>query len=115
FESFYYFAENGVFAIEVACRFTRVADEELRAAGVTAGMGHGKNTTVVVLVVAVEFTLDRVSGATVSNTVGTAALNDEIGDDAVERKTIVKSLLCKGYEILYGVGSIFFEEFDLHY
>lgn len=48
--SFYYFSETGVVSIKVLGIFPVVADKELGSSCVSSGMGHRKNTFVMILV-----------------------------------------------------------------
>ena len=54
-------AKAGVVAVEVGGVFAVVDDEELRAASVSACMGHAQHTFVVELVVSVELAVDGVA------------------------------------------------------
>jgi hypothetical protein len=108
------FPEDGVVAVEVFGVVAAMADEELGTSGVSAGVGHGKNATVVVLIAAVQLTLDLIARTSVANTVRAAALDHEIGYDAVENEAVVKIMLGEVGKVLNGLGGIFFKEFDFH-
>jgi hypothetical protein len=113
-KSFVNFAEDGVIAIEVLGVVTVMTDEELGASGVSAGVGHGENAAVVVLIAAVQFTVDLIARATVANTVRATALDHEIWYDAVENQAVVKIMFGEVGKVLHGLGGIFFKEFDFH-
>jgi hypothetical protein len=113
-KTFVNFPEDGMVAVEVFGVFAAVADEELGASGVSAGVGHGENATVVVLITAVQLALDLVARTSVTNTVRTAALDHKIRYDAVENKAVVKIMLGEVGKVLHGLGGIFFKEFDFH-
>src|SRR5438034_11777218 len=88
-------SENGVDAVKV--RLGRMADEELAAAGVLAGVGHGQRSRHVLVDVLLGLALDGVTGAAgahapfpgLGNRV--TALNHEVGDHAVELSAVVES------------------------
>src|SRR2546429_7168332 len=88
-------SENGVDAVKV--RLGRMADEELTAAGVLAGVGHGQRSRHVLVDVLLGLALDGVAGPTgadapfpgLGNRV--TALNHEVGDHAVELSAVVES------------------------
>jgi hypothetical protein len=50
FKAFVYFSEHSVIAVKVFCGFTRMANKELRPAGIPSGMGHRKYTAIMVLI-----------------------------------------------------------------
>lgn len=114
FKSFIHFAETGVVAVEVFGVVAVVADEKLRSAGIAARVCHRQYAAVVVLIVAGKFTVDFVARAAGAIAVGAAALDDEVGDDPVEREAVVKAFVGKVNEVLNSVGSVLFEELDLH-
>ena len=89
-----------------------VHDEELRAAGVFAGVGHAEGAALVVLVAAAGFAVDFVAGAAGAGHafgagagVGAAALNHEVGDDAVKFQAVVVAFLGQVDEVLDGLGA----------
>src|SRR5664279_2467311 len=80
-------AEDRVHTVEVAGG-AAIADEELAAAGVLAGMGHGHGAQLVLVGVARRLALDLPAWAAGAGHargaglgVGAAALDDELGDD----------------------------------
>src|SRR6266542_2085613 len=78
-------------------------DEKLRAVGVRSGVGHGKFAGLVKLVGrAFGFVLKAISGAARASAAGIAALNHEVGDDAVEDGPVVKraGTLLSAYAVL---------------
>lgn len=104
-------AETGVDAIEMLGIGAVVADEELAAAGVLASMSHGQDATVVVLLRCIGLAFDAIARAASANawvahidTERAAALDDEIGDDAVEMKAIVEAILGEFDKVSHSVG-----------
>src|SRR5437868_150732 len=73
--------EDGVAAVEV--RLWRVRNEPLRAAGVFARQGHADRAAVVGHFV--DLAANLIAGAAVAVAAWVAALDDEVGHDAVER------------------------------
>ena len=86
---FCHFAEDGVLAIEMRSR--AVSDEELRAVGVRAGVGHGEDAGLVVATVCFALALELVAGAASTAARWAAALDHEVWNDAVKFQAIVKS------------------------
>jgi hypothetical protein len=68
----------------------------------------------VVLIAAVQLTVDLIARATVANTVRATALDHEIWYDAVENQAVVKIMFGEVGKVLHGLGGIFFKEFDFH-
>lgn len=66
------------------------------------------------MLVLVDFTFDGVTGTAGSVSVGTAALNHEAGDNAVEAQAVVKSFFRQFDEVFYGVGRVCVEEFEVN-
>src|SRR6266487_4955932 len=88
-------SENGVDSVKV--RLGSMADEELAAAGVLAGVGHGQRPRHVLVDVLLGLALDGVAGPTGAHAPfpglgnrGTA-LNHEVGAHAVELSAVVES------------------------
>ena len=67
-------------------------DEELRAVGAGAGVGHGQQVRPVEAQVGMELVVERVAGPAGARAQGVAALEHEVRDDTVERQTVVKRL-----------------------
>src|SRR6266516_3932597 len=88
-------SENGVDSVKV--RLGSMADEELAAAGVLAGVGHGQRPRHVLVDVLLGLALDGVAGSTGAHAPfpglrnGVTALNHEVGDHAVELGAVVES------------------------
>ena len=108
-------------AVEVGGVVARVHHEKLRAARVFAGVGHAEGAALVVLVVAAGFAVDFVAGAAGAGLafgagagVGAAALNDEVGNDAVKFQAVVVPLLGEVGEIFDGFRSILLVKLDFH-
>lgn len=113
-QAFHHFAEAGVVAIKVGGIVAAVADEELRPPGVPSGVGHRQYATVVVLIAAIELTIDGVTRAATAITTRATALNDKVGDDTVERQPIVVAIFREFNKVSNGVRGIFVVEFDFH-
>src|SRR5690606_13283246 len=69
-------------------------------------MGHGKYAPVVVLVVTFQFAFDGISGSTSAGAGRVATLHDKIGNNPVERYTIVISRLSQLQEVGNGAWRI---------
>jgi len=74
-------------------------DEELRAIGARAGVGHGKHSGRAMAEIGVEFIGEFVSRAAASCFCGITALQHKALDDAVEGHAIVVSTSCEIQEI----------------
>ena len=114
FEAFINLTEAGMVAVQMGGILTGMADEKLGSARITAGVCHRKYAAVVELVVAGQFTFNLIARTAAACSVGASALNDEVGDYAVEGQAIVKIVFRQIDEVGYSVGGIFFEEHDLH-
>ena len=93
-------------AVEVLRILAIMADEELRTARILAGMGHREHAAIVVLTRCRRLALDRIAGASRAIAFRAAALNDEIGNYAVECEPVVEVVIGKFYEIGYRTGSL---------
>ena len=83
------FAEDGVLAGEPGGG--RDGDEELAAVGVGAAVGHGEFAGFVELVRRSRgFILEFITGATHAGACGVAALNHEVGNDAMEDGAVIE-------------------------
>ena len=78
------FTEAGMFTIKVTGISPAVADKKLRTAGIFSRMCHRKYATIVILVITIEFTFNRVSGTTGASSLGTPPLNHKIRDHPVK-------------------------------
>ena len=92
-----------------------VTYKELGSAGVSSGMGHGKDTPVVMLVITIKFTVDGVTWSSCSVSVRTTTLDHKIGYNTVKCQTIVKPLFRQFYKIIDRIGSIFLIKLNFHY
>ena len=101
----------------------RGGDEELRAVGARAGVGHREQVGAVEGELGVELVLERVAGATGAGAERAAALEHEAVDDAVEAEAVVVALtrpagvvvvvlgaLREAGEVLHGLGRVVGEE-----
>jgi len=107
------FTEDRVFAVEPVGR--DVSDEELGAVGARAGIGHGEDAGFGVFEGRVEFVTELVAWAAGAGAGGVAALDHEVGDDAVEFDAVVVAALGEVEEVGAGHGRLRGEEraFDL--
>ena len=120
-QSFDHFAETGMDAIKVLGVLAVMADEELATAGVFACMCHGEDTTVVVLFIGMGLAFDCPSGATSTHTgitgiaaIGASALDNEIGNYAMEAESVVEAVLGQFDEVGDCCRNFFFIEFRFH-
>lgn len=107
-------AEAGVAAVEVLRVFAVHADEELRAAGILAGMRHREDAAVVILARRRGLALDAVSRAARTVAARAAALDDEVGDHAVEGQAVVESVFGQFDEVGHCAGGLVRVKFGLH-
>src|SRR5262249_27393933 len=89
-----------------------VRDEELRAVGIRAGVGHRENAGAVVLEVFVEFVFEGVAGAAGAGAFGATALDHKVGDHAGPFQTVVKAFAGKLLEIGDRLGRFIVEQLD---
>src|SRR5437763_9404147 len=82
-------SEHGVLAVEPRRRVGG-DDEELRAVGVRAGVGHGERAALDLVLV--ELVLERVAGTAGAGALGAAALDHEVGDHAMEDEAVVEAV-----------------------
>ena len=113
-KAFHDFTKYGVVAVQVTGRTAAVAYKELGPSRIPTCVGHGKNATVVILVFSLKLAVNGIAGATVTNAVGAATLNDKVGNDAVKGQTVVESLFCKSNEVVYRVGGVFLKKLNFH-
>ena len=82
-----------------------VGDEELRAVGVGAGVGHRQDAGCVVFEIGMKFVFKRVTRPASSRAIGAAALDHEVGDDAMKCEAVVKTVRGQLFEVRHGFGS----------
>src|SRR5262249_1471595 len=83
--------KDGVFAVEV--RRWAIGDEELRAIGICAGVGHGKDAFGLVLEGERAWLVGPfIARAARAGAGGVAALGHEATDDTVKRRSVIESL-----------------------
>ncbi|MPN44322.1 hypothetical protein SDC9_191884 [bioreactor metagenome] len=104
-------SEDGMFAVKPGRRHE--CDEELRTAGIGAGVGHGEYPRFVMLEALAEFVGDVVAGAACAVALRAAALDHELIDDAVEGEAVVVALLREVDEVFHRLRREIVEEFDL--
>src|SRR5258706_662580 len=110
-------SENRVDAVQMPLR--RVADEELAAAGVLAGVGHGQRSRDVLVDVLLCLALDLVARAAGADRplaalrVGVAALNHEVGDHTVKLGAVVEPGAGELLEVGDGIGHLIGEQLQL--
>ena len=107
-------AEARVVAVEVRRVLPVVHDEELRASGVAAGVGHAQHPFVVVLVVPVQLAVDGVPGSAAANALGASALRHEAWNHAVELQALVEAFFGELHEVGHGVGRVLFKKLHGH-
>ena len=110
FLAFEHFAEYGVLAVKP--RAFDMRDEELRAVGVRTGVGHGQNAALVAKAV-VGFVFEAVARAAATDALRAAALDHEIGDDAVEVQAVVETALGQIDEVGDGQRGLLGFQLDL--
>ena len=113
-EAFDNLAEAGVNAVEVLGVLAVVTDEELRAAGVLAAVGHRHYAAVVVLAWGRGLALDSPARATGTIAQRAAALNNKVGNNAVKCESIVEAALGQLNEIFNGDRCLLLVELGLH-
>ena len=102
-------AEDGVFAVELGDGL--FGDEELAAVGTAAGgagagVGHGEEAGCVEGEGWIDLVLEEIAGISGAVTRAVAALDHEVGDDAVKGGAVVEGLVVHLLEGL-GVGPVF--------
>ena len=113
-QPFGHLAEARVIAIQMRRRFATVHNEELRPTSVATGVRHGQHTQIVVLVIAVQFAVDGVTGTAVADAVGAASLCHESGNDAVKLQAVVEAVFREFDKVGDCVRCVFFKEFHGH-
>src|SRR3546814_6382587 len=76
-----------------------VANEKLRASGITSPVGHGKYTAVMKLVIPIEFTGNGISRTACTGSGGITSLYNKIRDYPVEGRPIIIALTSQFHEI----------------
>ena len=103
-----------VVAVEVRCVFAVVDDEELRASSVSSSVGHAEHAFVMVLVVAVELAVNRVTWPSASDALRTTSLGHKSWDDPVELQSFVEPFFGELDEVGHGVGGILLKKLHGH-
>jgi hypothetical protein len=101
--------------VEVFGIFAVVADKKLRTSGVFSGVRHGKNATIVILVVAAGFAWNGITWSAGSGSVGAATLDNKIWYYPVKSQSIVKTIFCKFYEVRHCNWRIGIIKINFHY
>src|SRR5439155_23088433 len=110
-------SENSVDSVKV--RLGGVTDEELAAARVLAGVGHGQRPRHVLVDVLLGLALDGVARPAGADAplpglrIGVASLNHEVGDHTVELGAVVESGVRELLEVGYGARHFVGEQLDL--
>jgi len=106
-------AEDGVLVVEPG-GFVK-GDEELRAVGVFAGIGHAEDTLAGVFEAAVELIPELAAPeglAAATSTGGVTTLDHEVLDDAVEDDAVVVTLPREPGKVLASLGRLISVELD---
>ena len=98
------FAKHGMLSIEP--RAWNVGDEELRAVGVRAGIGHRENARAGVLQRGMEFIGKLVAWAAGAGAVWASRLNHEVRNNAMELQSVVKAFFGEVFKVLDGLGGL---------
>src|SRR5450759_1542073 len=84
-------------------------------------MGHGKNSSVMVLIITGQFAFNRITRTTgpdswIAHISGkrTAPLYNKIRNNPVKSKSVIEPFFCKCDEVFHSTRSIRFKETDLH-
>src|SRR5206468_11409907 len=110
-------SENGVDSVQV--RLGGMTDEELAAAGVLSGVGHGQRPRDVLVDVLLGLALDGVTRPAGADAplpglrIGVASLNHEVGDHAVELGAVVESRVRELLEVGDGGRHLVGEQFHV--
>ena len=81
-------------------------DEELAAAGIGTGIGHGQDTLAVMYQTRAEFIFDPVPRAAPAGAGGIAALDHEAVDDTVKDDSVIETFFRKFNKVFSGLGSL---------
>src|SRR5277367_1423335 len=95
----FYLSEDGMLAVEPIGYDMR--DEELRAVGIRPGVGHRECAGLMFARIVSRFIAEAIAGAAAAGAGGVAALDHEIGDDAVEFHAVIKFVTGQEDEIVY--------------
>jgi len=106
--------EAGMVAVEVGHTGTVVTYEELRSAGIAAAVGHAHHAAVVVLFGCAHFAGNGITRSAGARTIGTTALDHEIGDHPVKAQAVIKTLLYEFPEISCRDGCSVIIQFEGH-
>ncbi len=113
-QPFGHLAEARVIAVQMRRRFAAVHNEELRSTGVATGVRHGQHAQIVVLVIAVQFAVDGVTGTAVADAVGAAALCHESWNNPVKLQAVIEALPGEFDKVGDCVRCVLFKEFHGH-
>src|SRR5262245_43122082 len=102
-------AEDRVLAVEPR-RLGRGDEEELRAVGVRAGVGHRERAAGDLVVV--DLVLELVAGTAGAGALRAAALDHEVLDDTVEDEAVVKALAGELLEVRNGLRRVLVEQLE---
>ena len=113
-EAFRHLAKTRVVAVEVCGVLTVVDDEKLRAACVSACVGHAQHALVVVLVLPIELAVDGVPRSTASNALRAPTLGHKPWDHAVKLQSLVKALFGELHKVRDRVGRVLLKKLHGH-
>ncbi len=89
-----------------------MGDEELGPVRVGPGIRHGQDSRSIVLEIAMEFVAELIARPAGSVTLGTAGLDHEILDHAVELEAIIEAFGHQFLEVIHGFRHLVAEQFD---
>src|SRR5690625_4587861 len=91
-----------------------VTDKKLRSTGISPGMRHRENSTVVVLIFSVKLTVDLIARAAGTIPFRATSLYHNLGNPLGECKSVIKTFLREVDKVLYCLRSVFSVELYLH-
>src|ERR1700676_3534471 len=98
-------SEDGMLAIQPVGG--DVCNEELAAVGIGPGIGHGERTDFVLVGIAFGLVFKAVAWTAAPGTCWVAALDHEIGDDAMKHRAVIKAFARQEDKVVDGLGRVF--------
>ena len=106
------FAEDSMLPIEPIR--DHMGDEKLAAVRIGAGIGHREGTSLVLVWITLGLIFEFVAWSAGSCSRGVAALDHEVGNNAVKNRAVVKSIAGQKNEITNSLRSVLHEEIHDH-